>query len=98
MTSPSPAPSPSQHPADPAVDPRPAGGASTTVHLAVDGMHCDACVALIEESLTEQAGVGSASVDLASARAVVAYDPSVIGVDGLCATVGEAGYTATPVG
>jgi copper chaperone CopZ len=61
-------------------------------------MHCDACVALIEESLTEQPGVSSAVVDLASARAVVGFDPSVIGIDGLRSTIEEAGYSATPVG
>ena len=42
-------------------------------------MHCGSCVALIEETLTEQAGVARASVDLESARAVVEYDPAVVG-------------------
>lgn len=66
--------------------------------LAVDGMHCGACVALIEESLAEQPGVVTASVDLDSARAVVTYDASLLGVDDLRSTIEEAGYSATPVG
>ena len=75
----------------------PAGGLATT-ELAVEGMHCGSCVALITESLEEQAGVTGATVDLDSGRAVVHYDPEVLGVDELRATVAEAGYSATPVG
>jgi copper chaperone CopZ len=64
----------------------------------VDGMHCGACVALIEESLAEQDGVLTASVDLDSARAVVSYDPAQLGVDDLLSTIAEAGYSAMVVG
>ncbi len=75
-----------------------AGRMTATVELAVEGMHCGACVALIEEGLAEQAGVMAASVDLDSARAVVDYDPSLVGLDELRSTIAEAGYSATPVG
>ncbi len=68
-----------------------------TVELAVAGMHCGACVALIEECLADQAGVLGASVDLESARAIVDYDPSLVDLDALVAAVAEAGYSATPV-
>jgi Cu+-exporting ATPase len=61
-------------------------------------MHCGSCVALIEETLAEQPGVRSASVDLDSARAVVDYDPSLLGVEQLTAAISEAGYAATPAG
>ncbi len=72
------------------------GGA--TAELRVEGMHCGSCVALIEEALHEQSGVTTASVDLESARAVVAYDPALVGPDQLCAAIAEAGYTAAAVG
>jgi copper chaperone CopZ len=71
---------------------------SATIELAVEGMHCEACVALIEESLSERVGVTGASVDLDSARAVVSYDPSVVGVEDLRTTVADAGYSSAPVG
>jgi copper chaperone CopZ len=61
-------------------------------------MHCGSCAALIEETLAEQAGVTSASVDLDTARAIVEYDPAQLEVDDLAAAVAEAGYSAAPVG
>ena len=57
-------------------------------------MHCASCVALVEESLAEQDGVASASVDLDRGRAVIGFDPRVIGVDELRAAVAAVGYTA----
>jgi copper chaperone CopZ len=81
--------------------PDPAGpgpSEATVAELRVEGMHCGSCVALVEESLTEQPGVTSASVDLESARAVVEYDSSVIGPDQLRAAVADAGYSAAMVG
>jgi copper chaperone CopZ len=61
-------------------------------------MHCGSCAALIEETLIEQEGVGAACVDLETARAVVDYDSSLVGVDELRAAIAVAGYSATPVG
>ena len=60
-------------------------------------MHCGSCVALIEETLSEREGVTAASVDLDSARAVIEYDQSTLGVEEICAAIVEAGYSATPV-
>jgi len=90
MTTPSPR-TPPEEPADPLT-------VATTTELAVVGMHCGSCVALVEEALIERSGVVSASVDLDSARAVIGYDPSLVGVDELRSTIEEAGYSATPVG
>jgi len=70
----------------------------TSVELAVEGMHCGSCVALIQETLGEQDGVTSATVDLESARAVVGFDPARIDVAALTAVVAEVGYAASPVG
>ncbi len=69
-----------------------------TMDLAVTGMHCGSCAALIEETLTRQTGIEGASVDLGAARARVTFDPSATGVDDVCALVAGLGYAATPIG
>jgi heavy metal translocating P-type ATPase len=68
-----------------------------TAELSVGGMHCSACAARIEGALAGRDGVVSASVNLATTRAFVAYDPTRVGVDGLCGAVDGAGYSAAPV-
>ena len=60
-------------------------------------MHCGSCVELIEETLLEREGVTAALVELDSARAVIEYDPSALGVREIRAAIAEAGYSATPV-
>jgi Cu+-exporting ATPase len=79
-----------------ATDRDPAGVA--TVEFEVSGMHCGSCAALVEETLLEQPGVASASVDLDATRAVVGYDPARVGADELGAAITGAGYPATAVG
>lgn len=80
---------------DPPVN-SPAGSAHrSVVELAVTGMHCDSCVALIEEMLAEQAGVASAVVDLDSTSARVEFDTSLVTVNALCEIVVKAGYGAS---
>jgi copper chaperone CopZ len=71
---------------------------SSTAELAVEGMHCSSCVALIEESLVDEDGVLGASVDLDSGRARVTFDPARLGVDRIRSVILEAGYPATPIG
>lgn len=68
-----------------------------TAELSLGGMHCSACAARIEGALAHEPGVVSASVNLATARAFVAYDPDVVGVEDLCRAVDGAGYTASRV-
>jgi heavy metal translocating P-type ATPase len=68
-----------------------------TAELSLGGMHCSACATRIEGALAEQGGVVSASVNLATTRAFVAYDPTAVGIDALIGAVGGAGYTAAPV-
>ncbi len=81
--------------AEPSPGTGPAEG-GRAVELAIDGMHCESCVALIEEVLAEQAGVKSAAVDLASATAVVRFDPALVGTEDLQSAIAEVGYSATP--
>jgi Cu+-exporting ATPase len=57
-------------------------------------MTCASCVRRIEKALQKVAGVGEASVNLATGKAHIAFDPAVATVDQLRAAVEKAGYTA----
>jgi copper chaperone CopZ len=72
-------------------------GGPATVELHVDGMHCQSCVSVIEETLGRGPGVHRATVDLDAARASVTFDRATVSVADLCAAVTGAGYVATPL-
>ncbi|GAA5931435.1 heavy metal translocating P-type ATPase [Sporobolomyces koalae] len=50
-----------------------------TVVLRIYGMTCGSCVASIESALRSSAGVLTATVSLATERATITYDPSLVG-------------------
>ena len=58
----------------------------------VRGMHCAACVGKVERALTAMAGVESASVNLATEQATVAFDPARTDLVRLREAVAAAGY------
>jgi Cu+-exporting ATPase len=68
-----------------------------TAELELGGMHCGACAARIEHALGRVPGVASASVNLATARAFVSYNGSVVSAGELCLTVADVGYSAKAV-
>src|SRR5581483_2948006 len=70
---------------------RPAPG-SREVSLPVEGMTCASCVRRVERALTKVPGVETASVNLATEKANVVYDPAVTNVEALGAAVAKAGY------
>ncbi len=63
------------------------------VELDVEGMTCAACAARIEKNLNKLDGV-EASVNLATEKATVRFDPAALGVDGLIQRVRDSGYDA----
>jgi copper chaperone len=67
-------------------------GMSDSITYAVPGMHCDHCVAAVEQELSAVAGVESVDVDLATKRVVVTGDALDDGA--LRAAIDEAGYDA----
>jgi heavy metal translocating P-type ATPase len=69
----------------------------TTAELELGGMHCSACATRIQRSLGRLPAVASASVNLATTRAFVAYDPAQLSPEQLCQAVTDVGYTASPV-
>ncbi len=67
-------------------------GKGERVDLPITGMTCAACANRIEKQLKKQAGVEYASVNFATARATVNYDPNAIGISNLIQTVKDTGY------
>jgi len=65
------------------------------IELAITGMHCGSCSALVQEVLAEQAGVIAVTVDLASGRARLSLEASTVTVEQLCAAVAAVGYGAS---
>ncbi|HYP19489.1 MAG TPA: heavy metal translocating P-type ATPase, partial [Chloroflexia bacterium] len=59
-------------------------------------MTCASCVARVERSLKKLGGVEAASVNLATERALVSYDPLRIGASEMVTAIEKAGYTASP--
>src|SRR5260370_25863361 len=68
-----------------------------TAHLALEGMTCASCALRIEKGLKKVPGVADASVNLASERATVQYDPMAASVDDLLKKVDAVGYKASPL-
>jgi len=60
----------------------------------IKGMHCASCVALIEDSLKKISGVTEATVNLASEKATVSYDPNLVKDEHIMSAVKGAGYQA----
>jgi Cu+-exporting ATPase len=67
-------------------------GAGERVDLPITGMTCAACANRIEKQLNKQAGVAKASVNFATARATISYNPEETGVGNLIQTVKDVGY------
>jgi Cu+-exporting ATPase len=68
------------------------GVAKDTVELPITGMTCAACARHIEQNLASTPGVGHASVNFATSRATVSYDPHQTNIRALVESVRQAGY------
>ena len=62
------------------------------VELPIEGMTCASCVAHVEKALAGVDGVQAATVNLATERATVEYDPAAASMDALAGAVHDAGY------
>ena len=68
----------------------------TELEFDVSGMTCGSCAARIDKVLARQAGVAEASVNFATAKATVAFDPAQVSADDLAAAVADVGYGLSP--
>ncbi len=67
---------------------------STKKTFAIKGMHCASCVTLLEGALNEVPGVSKATVNLATEKATVTYDPARVTDKHLGSAVSNVGYQA----
>ncbi|HEX5467175.1 MAG TPA: heavy metal translocating P-type ATPase [Candidatus Limnocylindrales bacterium] len=74
----------------------PAPTSPIEIVLPIEGMTCASCVNRIERFLGRTDGVLSASVNLATERATVRFDPAVAGRSELVKAVESAGYEVRP--
>lgn len=70
-------------------------GTRERAELSLDGMTCASCAARIERKLNKLDGV-TASVNFATERAAVEFDPARTRLEELLAAVGSIGYRARP--
>ncbi|WP_237700489.1 heavy metal translocating P-type ATPase [Methylophaga thiooxydans] len=67
-----------------------------TIHLLVEGIHCAACVWLIEHALSKQTGVIQADVNLTAKRLQLRWDNAQVKLSQLLQKLAEIGYSAVP--
>lgn len=70
----------------------PSADGSGSIRLSVVGMHCAACVSKVEKALRQLDGVSDARVNLATAGAVVDYDPARVQPQAMEAAIKKLGY------
>jgi len=66
------------------------------IHLIVEGIHCSACVWLIERSLAKLPGIIDVKVNLANKRLLVRWDNTQNKISNIIEHLGNIGYSATP--
>ncbi len=79
------------HSAAPGLSASSAGG---TWRLAIQGMSCASCTAVIEQALSRVRGVTAQAVNFASEQAIVRGDPRLVNPQALIRAVEQAGYQA----
>ncbi len=62
--------------------------------ILVGGMTCASCVRRVERGLTRLDGVDGAEVNLATERARITFDPTIVSLDALVQKVEQTGYSA----
>lgn len=71
---------------------RPCGGTLKTAQFAIEGLHCAACVWLLEKLPAVCPGVASASVQFRRNLLTVIYDPAQVPLSSVARTVDSLGY------
>ena len=65
------------------------------IQLDIEGMTCASCVAHVEKGIKNVSGIDMASVNLATEKATVSYDPATVDIEYIINAVTDAGYRAS---
>jgi P-type Cu2+ transporter len=71
-------------------------GEQRTIHLLIEGIHCAACVWLIEHSLAKVEGVISADVNLTTKRLRLRWNNQHIALSAILQSLAKVGYGGVP--
>jgi P-type Cu2+ transporter len=71
-------------------------GEEREIHLLIEGIHCAACVWLIEHTLSAMSGIVSAQVNLSGKRLHVKWHNGRIQLSSIIQRLGQIGYAAVP--
>ncbi len=71
-------------------------GESCQVSLMIDGIHCAACIWLIEKGLAQQPGIEDVQVSLGTQRAHLRWDPAKVQLSALARAITQLGYRPYP--
>ena len=71
-------------------------GDTRDIHLIVEGIHCSACVWLIERSLSKLPGILDIKVNLANKRLFIHWNNTQTKISNIIEHLGNIGYAATP--
>ncbi len=71
-------------------------GETRNIHLLVEGIHCAACVWLIERTLSNTAGIIDIKVNLANKRLHIRWNNEQIKLSNIIQRLSETGYAALP--
>ncbi len=66
------------------------------INLLVEGIHCAACVWLIERALNQMPGILKAQVNLSGKRLIIRWDNELIKLSAIINRLGQIGYAAVP--
>lgn len=64
------------------------------IQLNIEGMTCASCVAHVEKGINKVTGIDMVSVNLATEKATVSYDPKIVEQEDIIKSVLDSGYSA----
>ncbi|WP_235015429.1 heavy metal translocating P-type ATPase [Oceanicoccus sp. KOV_DT_Chl] len=67
-----------------------------SIELLVGGIHCAACVWLLEQYLSKLAGVVQVSVSLSEQKALLKWHPQTLSLSAVCQAIAKLGYQPEP--